>query len=63
MATDGILEVANKAGEEFGVDRLGAIVSTHARESLSVLAGNILGGARSFGPQFDDQTLLLIRCL
>ena len=63
VVTDGILEVAGKSGEEFGVDRLTGIVAANSHESLPVLAGGLFLAARNFGPQLDDQTLLLIRCL
>ncbi len=63
VATDGILEATDKSGDEFGLDRLIAIVAANCRESLPHLADKILLAARSFGPQLDDQTLLLIRCL
>ena len=61
VATDGILEVSDKAGVEFGIDRLSATVAANCRDSLPALAEKILFAARGFGPQLDDQTLLLIR--
>jgi serine phosphatase RsbU (regulator of sigma subunit) len=63
VATDGILEVANKREEEFGVERLNDIISAGPRDPLPQLAARILTEARSFGRQLDDQTLLLVRCL
>jgi len=61
--TDGILEAANEADEEFGLDRLQAVIARHAAGSLPALAHGILEAARAFGKQIDDQTLLLIRRL
>ena len=63
VATDGVLEVSNKAGEEYGVGRLKQVVAAHLRAPLPALAAEILASARSFGAQFDDQTILLVRRL
>jgi serine phosphatase RsbU (regulator of sigma subunit) len=63
VATDGILEVANKPGEEYGVERLKSVIAGNATDALPVLAEKILGSARGFGAQFDDQTILLVRRL
>jgi serine phosphatase RsbU (regulator of sigma subunit) len=63
VATDGILEVANKPGEEFGVDRLKDVIAANARAALPEVAEKILAAVRQFGSQFDDQTILLVRRL
>ncbi|HTV08132.1 MAG TPA: SpoIIE family protein phosphatase [Candidatus Aquilonibacter sp.] len=63
VATDGILEVANKNEDEFGIERLNAIIAAGPQDPLPQLAARILTAARSFGRQLDDQTLLLVRCL
>jgi hypothetical protein len=63
VATDGILEVANKGGAEYGVERLKDVIAANARDALPELAGKILAAARGFGRQFDDQTILLVRRL
>jgi serine phosphatase RsbU (regulator of sigma subunit) len=63
IATDGILEVANKREEEFGIQRLQEVVATHADAPLPAMADTILASAGAFGRQFDDQTMLLIRRL
>jgi serine phosphatase RsbU (regulator of sigma subunit) len=61
--TDGIIEACSKKQEEFGFDRVQAVIAAHATMSLPVLADAILTSARAFGQQIDDQTLLLIRRL
>ena len=61
--TDGIIEACSKKQEEFGFDRVQAVIAAHATTSLPVLADAILTSARAFGQQIDDQTLLLIRRL
>src|ERR1700747_2029131 len=63
VATDGILEVCNKLEEEFGVERLKQVIAANAQEALAELAARILAVARGFGPQSDDQTILILRCL
>jgi hypothetical protein len=63
VATDGILEVCNKPGEEFGVERLKEVIERNATDPLPALAEKILAEARSFGSQFDDQTILIVRRL
>ncbi|HUB17639.1 MAG TPA: PP2C family protein-serine/threonine phosphatase [Acidobacteriaceae bacterium] len=63
VATDGVLEVADRKGEEFGIERVEKAIAGDARAPLQQLAGTILERARTFGKQADDQTLLLIRRL
>jgi len=63
VATDGILEVANKRSEEWGVDRLKDVIAANATDALGTLAEKILVSARGFGAQFDDQTILIVRRL
>jgi hypothetical protein len=63
VATDGILEVCNKPQEEFGVERLKQVIAANAENPLPELAATILAAARGFGPQLDDQTILIVRCL
>lgn len=62
-ATDGILEVENKQGEEFGVERLNELIASGAHEPLPQLGARILRAARNYGRQLDDQTILLVRRL
>jgi serine phosphatase RsbU (regulator of sigma subunit) len=65
IATDGILEVCPKAAakrdQEFGIAALASIVNQNAAMPLPDLASLILSSVRSYGAQFDDQTLLLVR--
>jgi serine phosphatase RsbU (regulator of sigma subunit) len=61
--TDGIIEASDKSEDEFGLDRLQAVITSHASNNLPALGEAILSAARAFGTQIDDQTLLLIRRL
>lgn len=63
IATDGILEVCDKNGDEFGVERLEQTIAANAAASLPEMAQGILAAAQAFGKQVDDQTILLIRRL
>ena len=63
VATDGILEVSDKSGEELGVERLKDVIAANTRAPLADLAAKILESAQSFGKQLDDQTILIVRCL
>ena len=61
VATDGVLEVCDRQGQEFGIERVERAIAANAHAALPELAGMILASARAFGKQVDDQTLLLIR--
>lgn len=61
LLTDGLTEVFNAEGEEFGETRLAHLVLENGGRPLSEIHGRILAAARAFGPQADDQTLLLAR--
>lgn len=63
VATDGILEVCDRQGEEYGVAAVERVVAREAQHSLESMAAAILSDVQNFGPQMDDQTLLLIRRL
>ena len=59
LYTDGFVETANAAGEEFGLKRLQAELHKHAGEPLA----SISRALARHGSQFDDQSILLIRHL
>jgi len=61
IATDGVLEVADAAGQEFGMTRLEAVLLAQHDKPLEVLASEIFAAAARWGRQTDDQTLLLVR--
>ncbi len=61
IATDGILEACNQQEEEFGSSRLESLIAAHAVEPLASLAARITNAVHLFGPQVDDQTLLMVR--
>ena len=62
LLTDGLLEVANAANEDFGLDRVKAVVTAQAGKPLPVIFQAIVDAARHHGQTLDDQSLLLARC-
>jgi hypothetical protein len=61
LYTDGFLEPANAAGEEFGLARLQAEFLKHGKEPLEVICKSLQENVARHGAQFDDQSLFLIR--
>jgi serine phosphatase RsbU (regulator of sigma subunit) len=61
ILTDGLTDVFDKHDSEFGLDRIKAIVREHARSPLETLQTRLLDAVKAYGPQLDDQTVLLIR--
>jgi phosphoserine phosphatase RsbU/P len=62
--TDGLTEAVNSAEEEFGLDRLAALIAGSGKTPLQDLCDRVLGEVAGFAagmPQYDDQTLLLLR--
>ncbi len=63
LYTDGLLETANAAGEEFGLTRLQEELRKHGKEPLSAICRSLQESVARHGAQFDDQSVLLIRQL
>jgi serine phosphatase RsbU (regulator of sigma subunit) len=61
MYTDGLLEAANAAGEEFGLKRFQAEVEKHGNEPLDAIYRSLQESVARHGAQFDDQSVLLVR--
>jgi hypothetical protein len=61
LYTDGFVECANAAGEEFGVQRLQAEFQKNGTKPLADIHTALVASLRKHGLQFDDQSLLLIR--
>lgn len=62
VLSDGLTEVFNEDGEEFGLERVKQVVVEHSGSSLQSLFDAVMSRVRAHGPQVDDQTLLLVRC-
>ena len=63
LYTDGFLEPANAAGEEFGLTRFQGEFQKHGSEPLEEIYRSLRESVARHGAQFDDQSLLLIRKL
>jgi serine phosphatase RsbU (regulator of sigma subunit) len=64
MFTDGVTEAVNEKQEQFGEERLSALIASDQSESVSKLVTNILENCKEFQgsePQFDDMTMLVLR--
>lgn len=61
ILTDGLTEVFNRAGEEFGHGRIEAVIGESRDRPLAEIYTRVLAAVRAFGPQIDDQTLLMVR--
>jgi sigma-B regulation protein RsbU (phosphoserine phosphatase) len=65
LYTDGITEAENSQGEEFGMERLSAIIRRDSSLSADDLMANIFQSAQDFcqGVGFnDDATVLIVKC-
>lgn len=64
MYTDGVTEAINPAEEEFGTERLDAILGAHAGEGCQQIVESVKGGLNDFvdgAEQSDDITLLVVK--
>jgi len=61
LITDGLLEVTNSPGDDFGTGRIKQIVIDLASQSPEHIVTEIFKAAKAFGAQTDDQTLLLLK--
>jgi hypothetical protein len=61
LYTDGFLEPANAAGEEFGLARLQAEFRKHGKDPLDAICKSLQESVARHGAQFDDQSIFLIR--
>jgi phosphoserine phosphatase RsbU/P len=61
IATDGVMEVMDGNGTEFGIERLEFLLAENRGKDLRAIASTIFEAAAAWGKQNDDQTLLLTR--
>jgi sigma-B regulation protein RsbU (phosphoserine phosphatase) len=63
--TDGVTEAENQMGEEFGIERLSAVVRRGSSLSAQDLMGDIFSSATEFCSEAgfnDDVTILVVKC-
>ena len=64
LVSDGILEQQNAAGEQFGEERVEALVSSHRTEPMGELLRILMEAVEAFAggvPQEDDMTAVLLK--
>lgn len=61
LYTDGLVEVRNRAGEQFDLGRLSAVLAAGAGGTAAEIAEAILNAVRAWGDVSDDLTLLVCR--
>lgn len=61
LITDGCTEVFNAQGAEFGLEGAERALARSADQPLDQAAAALVAAVQSFGPQTDDQTVLLVR--
>lgn len=62
LLTDGILEVSNDKGEEFGLTGARALLSAQASDPMNAIYDALLAATKHHGNAVDDQSVLLVRC-
>jgi Stage II sporulation protein E (SpoIIE) len=61
LLTDGVLEIENSKGEEFGLEGVKAVLRQHARGSLAAIFEALLDATKHQGRANDDQSVLIVR--
>lgn len=61
LLTDGLPEVEDVNGEQFGLERIGELVARNASSSLADLTEKLFAAVRQYGSRTDDETLVLVR--
>jgi sigma-B regulation protein RsbU (phosphoserine phosphatase) len=62
LYTDGLTEAKNRQGEQFGLDRVAAVVARLAKEPVEAIRDALLAEVRAWMPkQEDDLTFLIAR--
>ena len=61
LLTDGVLEVENAAGEEFGASGVNRVLKARAQEPLDAVFQGIVDAAKKYGRAVDDQSMLMVR--
>jgi serine phosphatase RsbU (regulator of sigma subunit) len=65
LYTDGITEAFNSAEEEFGEERLAALLRQHREQTAQAMLAAVLDGVQQFSAhkQHDDITLIVAKCV
>lgn len=60
--TDGLTEVLNSQHKESGIKRIEELLIQYNSQQIDILFDKIIDEINEYGPQRDDQTLMIIRC-
>jgi sigma-B regulation protein RsbU (phosphoserine phosphatase) len=63
MYSDGVIEAGVDAGEEFGEDRLAAVVSLHRGDNAETLIEHVVAAVNRHGTPSDDLTMLAVTAM
>lgn len=63
LFSDGIVETANAADEQFGVDRIAAQLADTSSKPLEEIVDAVIAAAAAHGTSQDDRSILVIRVL
>jgi serine phosphatase RsbU (regulator of sigma subunit) len=63
LYSDGIIEVANAADEQFGIERLESEIRNRTSQPLEKICDAVMAASAAHGAPDDDRSLLLIRVL
>ena len=61
LLTDGVLEIEDAKGEEFGLKRVEELISQHANAPLADMFEALLQATKRHGRANDDQSVLIVR--
>jgi serine phosphatase RsbU (regulator of sigma subunit) len=61
LLTDGLPEVEDANGEQFGLERIGDLLARNATAPLADLTEKLFAAVRRYGSRTDDETLVLVR--
>jgi len=61
LLTDGLPEVEDANGEQFGLERIGELVARNASGPLADLTEKLFAAVRRYGSRTDDETFVLVR--
>lgn len=62
MVTDGLFEVFDAKDRDLGFEGLKEVIEASREEPGHVLVPRVFERARAFGPQLDDQSVLVVEC-
>ncbi len=59
LYTDGMVE-AKGVSERYGIERLCAAITKHARDPIAEIPGAVIGSVTAWAPRQDDDTSIVV---